>query len=34
MDCGCRHSGEEQSCIELVPIFCGLNREEMIEIEK
>ncbi|NLX71002.1 MAG: Crp/Fnr family transcriptional regulator [Clostridiales bacterium] len=33
MDCGCRHSGEEQSCIELVPIFCGLNREEMIEIE-
>ena len=27
MDCGCRHSGEEQSCIELVPIFCGLNRE-------
>ena len=28
MDFSCKHNGKEQNCIQLVPIFCGLNNEE------
>lgn len=31
MDCNCHKRGE-QNCIELVPIFSNLNKEEMLEI--
>jgi CRP-like cAMP-binding protein len=33
MDYVCKHNGQEQSCIQLVPIFCGLNRRQMAEVE-
>jgi CRP/FNR family transcriptional regulator len=32
MDFSCKHNGKEQNCIQLVPIFCGLNNEEMREV--
>lgn len=32
MDCSCRGSKEEKSCIEIVPIFNTLTYDEMVEI--